>query len=257
MRMGRLMNKNILDLNKKSWDKIADNYFGKTALPEYGPLIATEAELKLFDDIKGKKVLDIGCGSGHSLRYMANKGAEELWGVDLSSTQVKAAAEYLKKENINAKFFCAPMENDIELPKNYFDIVYSIYAIGWTTDLKRTLELIYSYLKEDGIFIFSWDHPMYTCLGEDKKSLTIEKSYFNEGAEYIESLRGEPVYRNRIRMSTLINELIKVGFRLERLVEGDLSEKFASGKEIYEGSYYNSYKASMVPSSFVIKVRKV
>lgn len=41
------------------------------------------------------------------------------------------------------------MEREIDLPKNYFDIVHSIYALGWTTDLKQTLELIYSYLKEE------------------------------------------------------------------------------------------------------------
>ncbi|QED50007.1 class I SAM-dependent methyltransferase [Cytobacillus dafuensis] len=45
--------------------------------------------------------------------------------------------------------------------EDYFDIVYSIYAFGWTTDLPTTLKYIYFYLKKDGSFIFSWEHPIY------------------------------------------------------------------------------------------------
>lgn len=54
------MKEDILKNNKNSWDKFASHYFGLTALPNYGSLIATEDELKLFENIKGKKVLDIG-----------------------------------------------------------------------------------------------------------------------------------------------------------------------------------------------------
>jgi len=36
----------------------------------------------LFENIENKKGFDIGFGSGHSLLYMANRGARELWGVE-------------------------------------------------------------------------------------------------------------------------------------------------------------------------------
>ncbi|WP_242698395.1 hypothetical protein [Bacillus sp. SD088] len=57
----------ILNMNKEGWEKSAERFFGRTALPEYGPLSLTENQLNLFGDISGKRVLDIGCGSGHSL----------------------------------------------------------------------------------------------------------------------------------------------------------------------------------------------
>lgn len=38
----------------------------------------TEDELNLFEHIEGKVVLDIGCGSGHSLKYMGDKMSKEL-----------------------------------------------------------------------------------------------------------------------------------------------------------------------------------
>ena len=58
----------ILNQNKSSWDAMDDTWFGPTALPAYGCLIPTEDELRLFPNLSGKNVLDIGCGSGHSLR---------------------------------------------------------------------------------------------------------------------------------------------------------------------------------------------
>ncbi|MGE7623200.1 hypothetical protein ACQKMD_09140 [Viridibacillus sp. NPDC096237] len=78
-----ITNTTILNLNKESWEKSAERFFGRTALPDYGPFSPSEEQLKLFDDISGLKVLDIGCGSGHSLLFMGSQGAEELWGLDL------------------------------------------------------------------------------------------------------------------------------------------------------------------------------
>ncbi len=188
---------------------------------------------------------------------MAGKGAEELWGIDLSSSQIETAKDFLKEKNIDAHLFCAPMEKEIDLPKNYFDIIYSIYALGWTTDLKKTLELIYTYLKKDGIFVFSWDHPIYPCVEKKEEDIVFDKSYFNEGLEYVESFRGEPIYLNRIRLSTYINELSQAGFKIERLIEGDLSKKYQTGEVNTSGKYYTLDKATKVPSSFIMKVRKL
>ena len=164
--------KEILEQNRQSWNTVAHHFNGKDALPSYGPYTQTEEELKLFEDLQGKKVLEIGYGSGHSLKYMASRGAKELWGVDLSDSQKNAAEELLKDQN--PQLFCAAMETDINLPKHYFDYVYSIYAIGWTTDLPVTFKLIYSYLKDGGTLIFSWDHPLYANLKVKMEGFTLK-----------------------------------------------------------------------------------
>ncbi|WP_379153967.1 class I SAM-dependent methyltransferase [Paenibacillus sp. sgz5001063] len=49
--------------------------------------------MNLFGDVEDKRVLDIGCGSGHSLNFMASRGASELWGIDLSDTQIETALD--------------------------------------------------------------------------------------------------------------------------------------------------------------------
>ena len=85
-----------LATNRSGWNKVAPLFHGGTALPEYGPLAPTEDTLKLLDEVPGSRVLELGCGSGHSLRYLAERGAQELWGIDLSPVQIAFAEETLR-----------------------------------------------------------------------------------------------------------------------------------------------------------------
>lgn len=251
------MTVDILKQNKNSWDKVAHHFNGIDALPSYGPFTQSEEELNLFGHTTNQKVLDIGCGSGHSLLYMAEKGASELWGVDLSETQIEQAKETLK--DFAAQLYCAPMEQDIGLPKRYFDTVYSIYAIGWTTDLKSTFELIYSYLKPGGNFIFSWDHPLYVHLKSQDGQIYLNGSYQDEGSINYARFKGEeaPVTIPKRKMSTYINELIKVGFTIECVMESDVSTNFDSIKEEVSDHYYSLYKARKFPTTMIIKAKKM
>ncbi len=247
----------LLESNRKSWDKVAHYFNGVDALPSYGPFSQTEDELKLLDDLKNKKVLDIGFGSGHSLKYMAEvKQAGELWGVDLSSEQKSAAEKTL--QGLQPRLFCAPMEQEIDLPKEYFDCVYSIYALGWTTDLKATLKLIHSYLKEGGSFLFSWDHPLYAHIKSENGIMTLESSYQQEGLHTFEKFKGEdaPMTIHTRKLATYINELIQAGFTIEQVVESDAGAGFNDEEAPVSDRYYSLYKTRRFPSTLIIKARK-
>lgn len=91
------MEERIIAKNKQYWDDHADLWFGATSLPQYGVRFITEDELHFFSDVKGKKVLEICCGSGHSLKYLAERGASELWGLDLSQKQLDNAEKLLSE----------------------------------------------------------------------------------------------------------------------------------------------------------------
>ena len=66
------------------------------------------------------------------------------------------------------------------------------HGIGWTTDLQGTVDKIVSYLKKDGIFIFSWHHTLNYCIAWscderrevfDKDQPIMMKSYFDASLE--------------------------------------------------------------------------
>lgn len=74
--------------------------------------------------------------------------ASELWGIDISEKQIEKAKQHLTACGLSANLIRSPMEEECGIPEDYFDFVYSIYAIGWTTDLESTFSRIASYLKK-------------------------------------------------------------------------------------------------------------
>ena len=68
--------------------------------------------------------------------YHAERNAGELWGLDISQKLLDHAKSLLSENGYAAKLICSPMEADVDIPKDYFDFVYSIYGIGWTTDIQ-------------------------------------------------------------------------------------------------------------------------
>jgi len=246
--------KEILEQNSNSWNKIADDWFGKTALPTYGPFTPTEEELHLLGDVSAKCVLDIGCGSGHSLCYMGNKGASELWGIDISSVQLKNASNLLHESGFAPRLFNSPMEENPGLPQNYFDIVYSIYALGWTMDLEKTMNLVSSYLKPGGVFVFSWDNPMIQCLEVKHGEIVINRSYQDEMIIDMNKC-GEPMSLRKWKLSSYINAISNAGMRVVNLIEETDHETLRLKCDFSE-KYYSAYKAKIIPMSFIIKAVK-
>lgn len=254
-------NNEIIQNNKSYWNEHADLWFGTTALPEYGVHFVTEDDLHLFGDVSGKKMLEICCGSGHSLKYHADRKAGELWGVDISHKQIENADKLLKENGYTAKFICSPMEADMDIPTNYFDYVYSIYGIGWTTDLEGTFKKIASYLKKDGIFIFSWHHPLHYCVSwscSERKDiikndkLTFDKSYFDESYFRMPVHDSEIILCNR-KISTYVNTLARAGFGIEQMVEQTDQRTMEAVRDVSD----KMKKAKMLPISVCFKARKL
>ncbi len=58
------------------------------------------------------------------------------------------------------------------------------------------------------------------------------------------------------KLSTYINELLKAGFTIERIVESEPSSKFDEHTAEPSVKYYSLYKARRVPTTLIVKVRK-
>lgn len=241
---------NIHKTNSSFWDTKGSEVIGTTALPKYGSFVSEE-KLHLFGDVSGKKLLEICCGTGHSLKYHGDRKASELWGIDISEKQIEKAREYLSMNGFSAKLICSPMEEECGIPVDYFDYVYSVYGVGWTTDLEGTFCRIASYLKKDGVFIFSWSHPIHKCVAVENDSLTFKKSYFDE-SWYSVALEGGAISLSDRKLSTYINALTKAGFIIDEMIEESDEDMLQLHKD---GDFLK--KAKMLPLIFVIKARKL
>ncbi len=239
----------IQQVNELFWSMIGNEVVGTTALPMYGAFISEE-KCKLIGEVDNKKILDIGCGTGESLKYMSDQGNPELWGMDISSDQIEKTRQNLENYNVSANLICAPMEEECGLPSSYFDIIYSVYGIGWTTNLELTFNRIATYLKKGGTFIFSWSHPIHKCVAVEGENLNFKKSYFDENW-YSVPLGGGVLSLSDRKISTYVNALSKAGFMIVEMIE-ETDEDIRNAVDTRFAQ-----KAKMLPVTFVIKAIKI
>lgn len=173
-----------------------------------------------------------------------------MWGLDISADQIKRTEIFLRSQEVGAKLVCAPMEEECGLPTEYFDLVYSVYGIGWTTDLDKTFRHIHSYLKKGGTFVFGWSHPIHKCVSMENGRMSFGNSYFDEAWYRADMGNKEIMLCNRM-LSTYINALADNGFVIEKMVEEIDREKAMASDDDF------GKKALVLPTVFVIKAGKM
>jgi SAM-dependent methyltransferase len=210
-----------LAANKRAWDQVAPKFAGRCALPDWGPFGECRS-LDLLGDLTGLSVLEVGCGSGDSITRVVERGAACIYGVDISATQIALATErnrlYIDQERVH--LIQAPMEQAVEL--SGIDVIFSIYAIGWTRDVATTFRNLAGYLKPGGRFIWSWGHPLVPALQHVDGRFTVldSYSYFDEQAKFSAPWCGsDGVVMQHRMLSTWIRYLTEAGFIIRQLLE--------------------------------------
>ena len=201
-------------------------------------------------------MLELGCGSGHSLRYAAEHGAEELWGVDLSATQIAFATETLQGVEPRVRLFESPMEVNPGIPADYFDLVFSIYGIGWTTDLPATLTLVAESLKPGGALVFSGEHPAYRSLDYTDGHYVFSTPYSAEGSTVHDGWNGAPTVIQHRTLGTVVTAVAQAGLCVEELVDGSVDITAATEAHQNPARWYSIPRARLMPTTFILKARK-
>jgi SAM-dependent methyltransferase len=130
------------------------------------------------------------------------------------------------------------------------DIVFSIYGLGWTVNLKKTLNNIKKYLKPEGQLIFSWEHPYYSRFTFKNHNLVLTNPYFSEKQRYLANWNGsEGAYIKDRKISSWINYLTNAGFVLENLYEPRPITFPKRSKDPQR--YYSKFKSQLTPTSIV------
>lgn len=109
----------------------------------------------MLKDLKGKKVLMLGCGTGEESKLLKEFGAKDIVGIDLSKVSIKLAKETYPEYN----FVVGDMHN-LPFEDNSFDFIYSSLVIHYSDKPEKVYQEIYRILKDDGYLLFSVGHPL-------------------------------------------------------------------------------------------------
>jgi len=200
-------------------------------------LVATGTE------IKGKDILEVGCGRGGGLSYINRYlFPNSATGVDLNSKAVRFCKKHYSTENI--KFSKANAQN-LKFQDNSFDVIINVESAHRYSRMDIFLNEVYRTLRPDGVFLFA---DFGNNIDIEKLETLIEKSYF-------QIIKFENITKNVIealKLSTPDKEIL-----IEKLLPKffhNLGRKFAAtvGSETY--NYFLSGKFEYV--FYVLKVIK-
>lgn len=106
----------------------------------------------LEKEIKGKRVLDYGCGNGVHLPFLA-RHAKEVVAIDLSQPSLDIAARLLEKERLSGIVSLIQMDcEQLAFPDNSFDVIFDGGTFS-SIDLDRALPELSRILKPNGCLI--------------------------------------------------------------------------------------------------------
>lgn len=156
----------------------------------------------LFEKINGKKILDLGCGTGIPFDKFLSREGYELTGVDIAEKHVRKAKENVPdSEFIQGDFFNQKFE------ENSFDAIVSFYAIFHIPreEHEELLNQIRYWVKDDGAILITMgssemddfegeiggEDMLWSSYSAEKNKEIVEKSGFNILEAYIEDWREE------------------------------------------------------------------
>jgi ubiquinone/menaquinone biosynthesis C-methylase UbiE len=104
-----------------------------------------------FDRMKGKKVLEVGCGAGTDLVRFARGGAEVV-GVDLAESAIELAKKNFAIAGLAADLRVADGER-LPFPDQSFDLVYAHGVVQYTADDRALVAEARRVVKPGGLVI--------------------------------------------------------------------------------------------------------
>jgi ubiquinone/menaquinone biosynthesis C-methylase UbiE len=179
----------------------------------------------LMPDLEGKRVLDLGCGTGERCIDYLKHGAVTVTGIDISEKMLAVA----KSENADPDitYLNMPME-DIGSLDGEFDVVISSLALHYVEDFSGVVKNVYRLLCDGGIFLFSQEHPLSTCYSGAGDRWTRDengKKIHANIANYCVERRNDStwfvdgVQRFHRMFQTIVNTLADNGFSIKKMVE--------------------------------------
>lgn len=135
------------DDNIKKWSTIPREEVENFGDGDFGRVeMLNPAIFQLLGDVKGKKILDAGCGNGYLCRMLAKNGALVI-GVEPGKRMYEFAVEEEKKEQLGIKYLQEDLSQLLEF-KEDFDIVIANMVFMDIPDYKSAIKNCIASLKK-------------------------------------------------------------------------------------------------------------
>jgi SAM-dependent methyltransferase len=159
---------------------------------------ATEEAVRLLGRVRGRRLLELGCGTGEAAVAFARDGATVI-GVDGSADHIARARAAAERAEVRLELHTADLADLAFLRADSIDLAFSDGALAATPDLGRLFRQVHRVLRHGAPFVFTLPHPV-----------SISGSYFDPTGDGTQT---------RHMLTTVFTGLVRTGFRVDALLE--------------------------------------
>ncbi|MEK6555307.1 MAG: class I SAM-dependent methyltransferase [Bdellovibrionota bacterium] len=197
-----------------SYENFGEAYATAIEKNGYNALFERPSTLALLPDLKGKKVLDAGCGPGAYTGLLLERQAI-VTGIDVSPSMLKIAKE---KFGAEAKYILHDLGQPLKMfQAGQFDFILSSLMIHYINDLNALFAEFNRILSPGDRIVLSTHHPMMD-FNESVNQLYYQKELLSQDW----TVTGQPVKVHFYRrpLSEVTQAFTSNGFVIERMTEG-------------------------------------
>ena len=103
----------------------------------FNDFIETPILHAMLPELRGKKILDIGCGMGQHAKQYSDMGAESVLGIDISEKMLEYAKENYSAENITYQQMAL---EDLCALNQQFDVVTNSLVFDYVEDFDKLMK---------------------------------------------------------------------------------------------------------------------
>ncbi len=160
--------------------------------------VPKDFQFRLLGDLKGKRVLDVGCGEGENSVLFGLLGAEVV-GIDLSPGSIERARDRAVVNGVQdrVRFECAPIE-EANLAPGSFDVVWGQAFLHHVLhDIPGVVTSLMKATQPDGMLLFceplnqaQWLRKLRLALPVTVEGTPDERPLENHDLELVKNLMG-------------------------------------------------------------------
>jgi len=159
----------VSETNASLYDRSAPNW-KRTEPILLSDFTARPFLLSWCEPVRGKRVLDLGCGEGYFSRQLKQRGAGYVEGIDSAKEMIAGAIAAEKSEPLGIHYRVSDAADLSEIHDETFDLVVAVFLFNYVDRETMTtiMKGVYRLLRGGGRFVFSVPHPLFAFLHEEQ-----------------------------------------------------------------------------------------
>lgn len=219
---------------------------------QLGPDLDDEALGRLVGgsgSLDGRRVLDLGCGSGGASVALARRGARVI-AVESSTARLSQARHAADIAEVKVEFHHSDLADLAFLRADSIELVIAVYSLGGVQDLGRVFRQLHRVMKPGAAVVISLPHPVSMMLEldpEEQSTPYLTRTAWSDSPTAWRAGGDEGVTHVH-QIGDVFTTLIRSNFRVDAIVEPRASE----GRT----SIHSSPLTDWVPGTLVVRARK-